>query len=68
MAKAQIPAKAIENLWNRIEKGMQQWIELINNSFLTSEQKEMFKELIETRAKQINLSFINDKNNDWNLY
>jgi serine/threonine-protein kinase HipA len=68
MAKVKIPAKAIENLWNRIEKGMQQWLELINNSFLTLEQKEILKELIETRAKQINLNFVANRKNDWNLY
>lgn len=53
MAKAQIPAKAIENLWNRIEKGMQQWQELIANSFLSEENKSILKALIEDRAKQL---------------
>jgi serine/threonine-protein kinase HipA len=48
-----IPAKAIENLWKRIEKGMQKWDELINNSFLSDENKKALKELIENRANQL---------------
>lgn len=57
MAKAQIPAKAIENLWNRIEKGMQQWQELIACSFLSEENKSALKALIKNRAKQLNLKY-----------
>ncbi|RXG21691.1 serine/threonine-protein kinase HipA [Leeuwenhoekiella marinoflava DSM 3653] len=57
MAKAQIPEKAIENLWNRIEKGMQNWPQLINNSFLIDELKVKMLEFINTRAKQLNLNF-----------
>lgn len=56
MAKAQIPAKAIENLWNRIEKGMQQWQELIACSFLSEENKSTLIALIENRAKQLDLT------------
>lgn len=57
MAKAHIPEKAIENLWSRIEKGMQNWTELINNSFLNDELKETLWQLISKKAKQINLKF-----------
>lgn len=57
MAKAQFPEKAIENLWNRIEKGMQNWAQLINNSFLSDELKRLLLELIKKRASQINLKF-----------
>jgi serine/threonine-protein kinase HipA len=53
MAKSHIPAKAIENLWKLIEKGMQNWDELINNSFLSDENKNVLKELIESRANQL---------------
>tara|TARA_R110001592_G_scaffold10559_3_gene54545 strand:+ start:162 stop:1118 length:957 start_codon:yes stop_codon:yes gene_type:complete len=53
MEKAHIPTKAIENLWKRIEKGMQNWDELINNSFLSDENKNALKELIENRANQL---------------
>ena len=56
MTKAQIPAKAIENLWNRIEKGMQQWQELINSSSLSDENKSTLMTLIENRAKQLDLN------------
>ncbi|RBP32797.1 serine/threonine-protein kinase HipA [Oceanihabitans sediminis] len=56
MTKAQIPAKAIENLWNRIEKGMQQWQELIACSFLSKENKSTLMTLIENRAKQLELN------------
>jgi serine/threonine-protein kinase HipA len=55
MAKSHISAKAIENLWKRIEKGMQNWDELINNSFLSDENKNALKELIENRAKQLEI-------------
>ena len=55
MAKAQIPAKAIENLWNRIEKGMQQWQELITCSFLSDVNKSSLIALIENKAKQLEL-------------
>ncbi len=57
MSKSQIPEKAIENLWNRIEKGMQNWPQLINDSFLSDELKETVLELINTRAKQIDFKF-----------
>lgn len=53
MSKSQIPEKAIENLWNRIEKGMQNWPQLINDSYLSGQLKETVLELINTRAKQI---------------
>jgi serine/threonine-protein kinase HipA len=56
MAKAQIPVKAIENLWNRIEKGMQQWNELIACSFLSEENKSTLLTLIENRARQLDLN------------
>ncbi|MFT7064930.1 MAG: serine/threonine-protein kinase HipA [Sediminicola sp.] len=56
MAKAQIPVKAIENLWNRIEKGMQQWQELIACSFLSEENKSILIPLIADRAKQLELT------------
>lgn len=55
MTKAHIPEKAIENLWNRIEKGMQNWPELVMTSFIRKDQKETFLELIETRKKQVEL-------------
>ncbi|MDX1774176.1 HipA domain-containing protein [Oceanihabitans sediminis] len=55
MVKAHIPEKAIENLWNRIEKGIQNWPQLINNSFLSDELKKTVLELIKTRVNQIDL-------------
>jgi serine/threonine-protein kinase HipA len=57
MAKAQIPEKAIENLWNRIENGIQNWQDIIGNCFLSDELKEVLLQLISTRAKQVNLNF-----------
>ncbi|MGM5470180.1 HipA domain-containing protein [Flavobacteriaceae bacterium LMO-SS05] len=56
MTKSQIPAKAIDNLWNRIKKGMQQWKELIDCSFLSEENKSNLIALIENRAKQVELN------------
>lgn len=53
MAKAHIPEKAIQNLWKRIEKGMQHWAPLINNSFITDKNKRALKALILDRAQQI---------------
>ncbi|WP_308993913.1 HipA domain-containing protein [Mariniflexile litorale] len=55
MTKAQIPAKAIENLWKRIEKGMEEWQELIICSFLSDENKSALRGIIENRAKQLEL-------------
>ena len=55
MSKAQIPEKAVLNLWGRIEKGIQSWSELIGNSFLDKELKETFIKLIASRANQIDL-------------
>lgn len=57
MAKAMIPNKAIENLWSRIEKGIQNWPELIANSFLNEQNKRDLFELIDIKALQIELSF-----------
>ncbi|WP_318939347.1 HipA domain-containing protein [Lutibacter sp.] len=57
MLKSKIPEKAIENLWNRIDKGIQNWPELIKNSFLNEEQKETLLGLIKTRGNQVNLNF-----------
>ena len=55
MLKAHIPEKAIVNLWKRIEKGMQSWDEIINNSFLTDENKSTLKGLIKNRTEQVNI-------------
>lgn len=57
MAKSHIPEKAIENLWNRIEKGMKNWKELISCSFINNENKNKLIELIEVRANQLDLKF-----------
>ena len=53
MLKGHMPEKAIENLWKRIEKGMENWGALINNSFLSEEHKSMLSALIKKRAEQI---------------
>lgn len=55
MRKANIPEKAIENLWKRIEKGMREWPGLIDHSFLSQERKEDFKELINNKITQLEL-------------
>jgi len=57
MTNAHIPEKAIKNLWNRIEQGMQQWVVLIENSFLGDGQKERFVDLIDQKASQLNINF-----------
>jgi serine/threonine-protein kinase HipA len=56
MLKAHIPQKAIENLWKRIEKGMQNWKALIENSFLSNELKETLKILIKDRLSQLEMN------------
>lgn len=58
MLKAHIPEKAIENLWKRIEKGLQEWSELIERSFLSQERKRSFKELINNKTSNIGLTQI----------
>ncbi|MFB9056503.1 HipA domain-containing protein [Mariniflexile ostreae] len=56
MLKAHIPEKAIENLWKRIEKGMKNWNDLIDNSFLSEENKSTFKSLINDRLSQLDMN------------
>jgi serine/threonine-protein kinase HipA len=58
MLKAHIPEKAIENLWKRIEKGMQEWSGLIDNSFLVQNMKNDFKKLIKNKTSKIGLAQI----------
>ena len=55
MSKANIPNKAIKNLWKRVENSMQYWGNIIKNSFLSDKNKAVFTELIKERAKQIDL-------------
>jgi serine/threonine-protein kinase HipA len=57
MLKAHIPEKAIENLWKRIEKGTKNWEALIDNSFLSEENKNVITTLIKNRAQQIDINF-----------
>lgn len=51
MLGAGIPEKAIDNLWKRINKGMQEWANLIGNSFLFPNNRAPFIELINLKAK-----------------
>lgn len=55
MLNAHIPKKAIENLWKRIEKGMGNWEMIIDNSFLSNENKIKLRLLIISRIKQLEL-------------
>ena len=55
MLKAHIPEKAIENLWKRVEKGMNEWSGLIDRSFLSQERKQKFKELINDKVAQLTI-------------
>jgi len=55
MLSAHIPEKAIENLWKRIERGMNKWTELIKHSFLSQERKRNFKELINNKIAQLKM-------------
>jgi len=58
MHKAHIPEKAIENLWKCIEKGMENWSTLIDDSFLTKERKRNFKELINNKTAQLKIEIV----------
>jgi len=55
MLKGHIPEKAIENLWKRIEKGMREWSELIDGSFLSRDRKQEFRELVKDKIAQLNI-------------
>jgi len=55
MSKAQIPEKAVINLWNRIEKGIVNWPDLIGQSFLSNENKRKLLEILQTRANSLNI-------------
>ncbi|WP_272856155.1 HipA domain-containing protein [Aequorivita todarodis] len=58
MLKGGIPKKAVENLWKRIEKGTKDWPILIDRSFLSRERKKNFKELINNKMTQLDLTKI----------
>ncbi len=53
MAKAKIPEKAIENLWNRIIKGTKDWGFLIDQSSIDKESKKYFKALIKMKKTKL---------------
>lgn len=53
MLNGGIPEKAIENLWRRIEKGMENWTALIEYSFLSNERKNDLKGIINKKHNQI---------------
>lgn len=53
MLKAHIPEKAIENLWKRVEKGIESWQTLIDHSFLSQERKFDFKKLLNSKIAKI---------------
>lgn len=57
MSKSSIPAKSIENLWNRIESGIQGWPELIGRSFLTEDAKAEFLNIIQRNSERLGLTF-----------
>jgi len=56
MKKANLTEKVIQNLWKRIEKGTLNWTTLIDNSFLTLENKEKLKEIIEHKKQQLDIN------------
>lgn len=53
MANAHIPKRAIQNLWGRIEKGIDRWDEIIEQSFISKDSKTQFLNLISSRKNQI---------------
>ncbi|MCP4978606.1 MAG: HipA domain-containing protein [Maribacter sp.] len=53
MTNAHIPKRAIQNLWGRIEKGMERWDEIIQLSFISKDLKTQFLNLISSRKNQI---------------
>ena len=57
LSKSSIPAKSIENLWNRIEKGIQTWPEIIERSFLPEGTKVEFSDFLQGRTDRLGLKF-----------
>ena len=55
MLNAGIPEKAVDNLWKRIQKGIEEWENLITNSFLTPGQKTNFKDLIHLKTRVLKI-------------
>jgi serine/threonine-protein kinase HipA len=53
MLNANIPEKAIQNLWKRIEKGMGEWPALIDHSFLSPDKKNELKALIHLKSERL---------------
>jgi len=48
-----LPEKVIENAMKDIQSGMTQWADLIQRSFLTTESKEMYLEIVTERAAHL---------------
>jgi len=55
MLKAHIPKRAIENLWDRIAKGMQLWPEPVQISFIEKDNKKRLLNLIAIKRNQLKL-------------
>ena len=51
-----INEKTVQNSFKKIQSSTTLWIEFIDRSFLSSQLKESYKQLIEHRARTINLS------------
>jgi serine/threonine-protein kinase HipA len=49
----QLDEKQQENIFKKMEKSTSSWIDLIDNSFLTSDFRKSYKNLIETRFKRL---------------
>ena len=52
--KVKLDAKQQNNIFNKMEKAHHKWEALIDNSFLSTEYKQTFKELIQDRFNRIN--------------
>lgn len=55
MKRAEIPQKAIENIFFKFATSMPLWQPFIEKSFLPMEMKEQFWELVQNKARQIEL-------------
>ena len=53
MLQSQIPEKAIDNLWRRLKKGTKIWNDLINRSFLDSDNKSNLKKILKEKKAQV---------------
>ncbi len=56
MKSANFDIKVIQNIFDKFQKVIPKWYDLIKISFLSEDQKTAYHEMVETKKKQLELS------------